>query len=252
MTAVGESLRLAAPCRLLDWDSEHFGFPVAEVSGDVFSPELAAGVDSWCREHEVACVYLLVRSDDAETARSAGAAGYREVDMRVTLERTRSRPLPRLSTAAAPTLRDAQPADREGLCAIARTSHRATRFYFDGNFPAGLCDALYERWIMSCVEDSEHEVLVAEAGSGPAGYAATRLRSDIGQIVLFAVSESARGSGVGGELLGGALRRLEAEGARTTFVVTQARNAAALRLYERFGFRVSSTEVWLHKWFRDC
>jgi RimJ/RimL family protein N-acetyltransferase len=41
------------------------------------------------------------------------------------------------------------------------------------------------------------------------------------------------------------------KGAGRITVVTQGRNVAALRLFERCGFLVESSEVWLHKWYEQ-
>ena len=50
-------------------------------------------------------------------------------------------------------------------------------------------------------------------------------------------------------LIAAALDWCEAEGAEEVAVVTQGRNVAAQRLYQRCGFVTQRLELWYHKWF---
>ena len=46
-----------------------------------------------------------------------------------------------------------------------------------------------------------------------------------------------------------AARWFEQEDAEKIRVVTQGRNVAAQRLYQKCGFASSSMEIWFHRWF---
>jgi GNAT superfamily N-acetyltransferase len=65
---------------------------------------------------------------------------------------------------------------------------------------------------------------------------------------LVAVAEAARGQGLGGALVRAALLWAQARGLTRTSVVTQGRNAAALRLYAAHSFVVQRQQVWQHLW----
>ena len=41
-------------------------------------------------------------------------------------------------------------------------------------------------------------------------------------------------------------------GAKKIRVVTQGTNVAALKLYEKAGFRVCDVKIWFHRWFPAC
>ena len=65
---------------------------------------------------------------------------------------------------------------------------------------------------------------------------------------LVAVSGEARGAGVGRAAVTALVAGLSSRGARDVSVVTQGRNAPAIRLYEDTGFRTVSVQLWFHRW----
>lgn len=81
------------------------------------------------------------------------------------------------------------------------------------------------------------EVLVAVAGSEVAGHAVITAREGEAELANLAVGAAHRGAGVGEVLLAGAVDVARGRGARRILLAVRGSNAAALRLYERFGFR---------------
>jgi GNAT superfamily N-acetyltransferase len=193
----------------------------------------------------VQCVYFLARSDDAQTAQVAEDGGFRLMDLRVELRQDIGAAL--LSSR----VREARPEDHEQLRTIASVSHQTTRFYADPRFPDERCDDLYGTWIDRSLEGWAKAVLVADRRGAPVGYCSVHLDADVGagSIGLIAVDAAVRRSGIGLELASGAVAWCASRGARTMSVVTQGRNPAALRTFQRAGFLVSSVELWFHKWF---
>jgi ribosomal protein S18 acetylase RimI-like enzyme len=57
--------------------------------------------------------------------------------------------------------------------------------------------------------------------------------------------------GVGRKLVVASLGWFDAHGADRVTVVTQGRNIAAQRLYQRCGFLTRSTGLWYHRWFSE-
>ena len=234
----------------LDWDSEFFGVRIARVEDRFLSSVTADFVDQWCKTHSIDCLYFLADSDDPASTRAAEDAGYRFVDVRLTLcgSVTANSPL-RLETNSV-QIRQATAADIPELRRIASGSHQASRFYRDPNFPKALCDRLYEIWIEKSVEGYAEMVWVAVSGRQPVGYISCHLRDGGAEIGLLGVAAAARGTGVGLHLVGRALEEFAVQGAQSVSVVTQGSNVAAIRLYEKAGFRAYSVQFWYHKWFR--
>ncbi|HYM09481.1 MAG TPA: GNAT family N-acetyltransferase [Bryobacterales bacterium] len=246
------------PCERLDWDSTFFGFPAARVCGDTLTRERLAQIDDWCARSGVACLYFLARADDPETAWLAQAGGFQLVDVRMTFEWNAEWDRPPEAPAAKPLadasagVRPARPGDVPALESIARECHTDSRFFFDPAFPREKCAALYETWIRRSCEGYAQAVLVAECGGAPAGYVSCHLgpASDAGRIGLVGVDRRARGGGLGPLLVRRALEWFSARGVRQVSVVTQGRNVAAQRLYQRCGFQTQAIGLWYHKWYR--
>lgn len=241
---------IAAPCELLEWDSEHFGFPIARVVGDVLTESSAEAVDAWCAERGVRCLYLSAESDDAETARVAAARGFRVVDLRILASRSYEGLLD-LPAGPEITMREATDGDLDYARRLAARSHRSSRFYFDGNFREDRCDALYEAWVERGVRDPERRLLIAVVASEPVGYyVAAPLGADReGHGELTAIDERHRGKGYGRAISFGGYRHYAARGARVARAVLSHRNLASIRLHERIGYLTDEIQVWHHKWF---
>lgn len=241
------------PCEILEWDTAFFGFRVARVRGDVLTQERVQQIDAWCRQASVRCLYFLSRADDASTTRLAEDNDFRLVDIRMTFEYRAPGAIRGTKGYAncAATVRYARPEDVHLLRSIARGSHHDTRFYFDANFPRHLCESLYETWIERSCEGYADVVLVAELDGVPIGYISCHLdeESHTGRIGLVGVSSQVWDRGVGQTLVLNALEWFLTQGVKEVVVVTQGRNYAAQRLYQRCGFLTKTVQVWYHKWY---
>ena len=86
---------------------------------------------------------------------------------------------------------------------------------------------------------TDRHVLAHRAMTGPsmAGFIMSRLIEDEAEILSVAVATSRRGRGLARKLLTLHLRRLAGLGARAVFLEVDEHNTAAIRLYDRAGFR---------------
>lgn len=237
---------MSGPFALLPWDSEFFGTTIARVTAPRLTPALGAELQQWAADRSVACVYFLADPCDAETFRLAQELGFRLVDLRVTLRAGIDNRVP---AARDDRIREAVPGDVPALEAIARTSHHDTRFYADRQFDPRRCDDMYAHWIAKSCRGDADIVFVAEHDGQPAGYMTGHIAPDgSGSIGLVAVGAAARGHGRGAALVSAVLDWFASRNVRRVTVVTQARNAAALALYQRSGFHVSRVDLWYHCW----
>jgi ribosomal protein S18 acetylase RimI-like enzyme len=234
----------------LEWDSEHFGFPIARVAATTLAPDGAAQVLAWCRGERIRCLYFLATSGDDDSVRTAEQSGFHLVDVRVTL--TRSVEAVGELPGGPVAVRPFRPVDVPLLRAMAADSFGDTRFLVDHGFPRDRAAALYDRWLTQSCSGYAEAVLVAVVDDKPTGFITCHLDPNAtGRIGLVSVSGRAQGGGVGHALVTAALRYFERAGMRTVSVVTQGRNIRAQRLYQRCGFRSAAVDLWYHRWFDD-
>jgi GNAT superfamily N-acetyltransferase len=241
------------PCELLEWDSEHFGFPIARVRADVLTESSMEEVDAWCFDRGVRCLYFSADGDDPETARVAASHGFRVVDVRVIARRSYEGLFELPAGAETVSVREATEGDLDYARRLAARSHHTSRFYYDGNFPEDRCDALYAAWIDRGARDPERRVLIAVVDDEPVGYdVLAPLGPDLeGNGELVAIDEGHRGKGYGRALSFGGYRSCADRGARTHRGVYSVRNLVNIRFHERIGFVIDEAEVWHHTWFED-
>jgi ribosomal protein S18 acetylase RimI-like enzyme len=230
------------------WDSAFFGVSIGQITPH---PQAAAELAETLRAAEQAsidCLYLLAEADDAEIIRAADANGFALVDVRLTLEcEVGAALLPEPSAS----MRLACPADLPQLTALARVSHRNTRFHQDARFDRARSDELYAVWIERSVRgELADAVFVVDRDGAPRGYLAVRAGEEEATIGLVAVEAGYRGQGHGEELLHAALRWTAARRLPRVSVVTQGRSEAAVRFYHRAGFKPTRTQLWYHRWLR--
>lgn len=232
-------------CEHLHWDSEFFGRRIARVTAPELTAETASEVVAAARADGVECLYFLASADHPPSLLAAQSVGFRLVDVRVTLERG----LEGVDAGLPEGVASFASEDVAPITAIARTSHRDSRFYADPGFEDERCDDLYQTWIENSCNGFAEDVLVVHGKGGASGYISCHLNDDgSGQIGLIAVGEVARGRGQGGLLVRGSLGWFRERGCDRAVVVTQGRNVGALRLYERAGFLTRSVEIWCHLW----
>jgi len=241
-------------CELLPWDTEFFGCRIARVRGDTLTPQKAAQVDSWSRGNRIHGLYFLSCSNDSATIRTAEQHGFQLVDVRLTFERAlggESEPV-RASRSAGTRIRTSQPADVPALQAVARAAHRDTRFFGDAHFSPERAEDLYSTWITLESQGRAATVFVATVPPDQAvGYISCHLDQDRreGRIGLVGVDAAVRGRGIGQSLVYAALDWFRNQGVLVATVVTQGKNRAAQRLYQRCGFLTRDLQFWYHKWY---
>jgi ribosomal protein S18 acetylase RimI-like enzyme len=118
--------------------------------------------------------------------------------------------------------------------------------------PLGSFDRLYRTWIDRCCQgELADAVIEARSAAGEVvGMVTVALVDDTGRIGLIAVSERARGQGLGAALVQQAHINLRSRGAVRAEVVTQGTNTTACRLYGACGYAVSAIANVYHFWLR--
>ncbi len=242
----------SAPCHILEWDSEFFGFNIARIERSLLNPQMWEQISAFCQANQVKCLYCFSSPNDKEGLEIVRQEQFLWVDFRMTLDLKLNKS-PQLPITSKIAIREAREEDLPELETIASASHTDSRFFFDPSFPDHLCKEMYTIWIRKSVEGSVEKVFVPEIDGKASGYITCKIDSDTkerkGIIDLVGVSKKVRGKGVGSQLVQHALSFFMDQQINHIEVVTQGRNLGAQRLYQKHGFKTSNIELTFHKWF---
>jgi ribosomal protein S18 acetylase RimI-like enzyme len=237
---------MVAPCKILNWDTEFFGARIGQIEGDSLTDASIDSVMQWRLDHQIDCLYFLCASDDDESVRVAEQNHFHLVDVRMEL----SWRAQNIESRSMSDTRLYRPDDLAPLQEMAAESYSLSRFYFDRRFPKERASALYREWITKSCDGYADAVFVAASLDTIGGFITCHLdASRKGRIGLLGIAETARGTGIGHALIETAQRYFSDREMSEVFVVTQARNIAAQRLYQACGFRTQSVGLRYHRWF---
>ena len=238
----------------LRWDTEHFGCRIARANVHQVDRDLLREIEDSCRQLSIDCLYFLADASDRQTHRELQRNDYENVDIRLTLQRPALDPTPD-GPPANVCFRLSNESDFESLVGIVEDSYYQSRFYYDRCFSSHKASLLYQIWLTkSLTSDFADAVIVAEVERKPLGYVTCHVNQESGngKIGLVAVSKSAQGSGLAQAMINYCVGWFCTQDIERINVVTQGRNIAAQRLYQRCGFLTSNMQMWYHKWYIDC
>jgi GNAT superfamily N-acetyltransferase len=235
---------------VLDWDTKFFGTRIARVVREPRSLRSFTKILQEARSAGIECVYLELGVESLGEAALATAHGLQLVDVRILLDRDLKAVNP--TTAAAPGIDIGPPHDAElsRLGPIAERCSRVSRYYADPRFRRHAA-RLYRRWIVEACHGWADAVLVARRHGEPVGFITCKrdaVSPECGRIDLVCVDPQHAGQGVGALMVGASVEWFGRQALRRVRVVTQGRNIAALRLYERMAFRVERVSLFYHGW----
>lgn len=243
---------LISICKPLEWDTSFFGLNIARLTPKRLTKPIIKYTIRQCEFWDIDCLYYLADCHHPSSIQLAEKYGFHFVDIRLTFEYNlqKSRAFKEQKASHIYSIQPSKLSDILQLRNIAQNSYIHSRYYFDQNFPQDRLEAFYTEWIEKSCHGYANIVLVATEKDLVLGYITCHIISDfIGSIQLVGVSEKARGKGVGKAIVNAALNWFSAHGIKKVEVVTQGRNYAAQRLYQRSGFVTKSTQIWYHKWF---
>lgn len=236
---------------MMNWDTSHFGLRIARATCRQVDMETCSALLRACREKGVDCLYFLADAAEQDTIFVLQSHGFDFVDIRLTLSAQFETP-PAQSSLKRVSFRLGDQRDLDHLLPIAGASFVQSRFFVDRRFGHDKATRMFHIWLQkSFAEASDAAVVVAELDGAAVGFVTCHLRKPAGEgnIGLVGVAETARGLGCASGMIQYAARWFASHGVGLLNVVTQGRNVAAQRLYQRNGFVTRSVELWFHKWF---
>lgn len=236
----------------LEWDTDFFGLNVGYISCLRLTPNIEKHIKNFIRRERIDLVEYLCNCHDRESVITAGKNGYLFVDIRLTFEQFLPDKI-EVQKKVDYHVKKGEHSDIEKLKHIATDIYKYSRYYFDGNFDREKVRVFYQNWAEKAIRAQfDDYAYVLYHSQNPIGFCTIKkIRENAARIGLFGMDPEFTGGGLAKHLLDTSLQKLrKEEGVDYAEVVTQGRNYAAQKLYQRCGFVTKSTELWYHKWFR--
>jgi len=233
---------------ILDWDSEFFGFKVAQIIPSISSEQELKMILSQMRNDDIRLAYgsSLVADDTLKQPESFGGL---LVDHKTTyVINFKNVNIPE-NQPPVPVVSYESTMPSNDMKALAIQSGNYSRFAVDPRITKEKFINMYVLWIeMSIKKELAREVLVIFEDNRIVGMITLGEKNERGEIGLFAVQEQYRGKGFGQALVTAAHRWFIEKGYAQGQVVTQKANVSACHLYEKCGYSVEKVETFYHFW----
>ena len=246
-----KAARQETPVELLEWDTEFFGFPVAQVTSDHLSEQDLENVLNFCRSNSVRLLQFKCDSNDRDSVLLAEANGFHFADVRITMKRGINNDFVPNRLPKGIGFRIAEQPDIDRLTDLADGIYLHSRYYFDRNFDGERVREFYRDWVRKAVEGTfDDEACLLCENNRPFAFCTIRFGEPRGaRIGLVGMDPSYAGRDLARVLVTNSLAAIAARDVRTVDVVTQGRNYPAQRLYQKAGFLTSWAEIYYHLWF---
>lgn len=238
-------------CFLVPWDTEIFGFPVAQIGrlelGESADPgTILREFDAWCAGQRVRLVSCRLDHTRLRESMALEDVGFRFVEM---VHEPRLEPIDHV--AAPDRLLQISKAVEDDLAAIGDLAHAAFttgRFLLDWRLPPELSRRRYAAWVRNSFGDPAHEVLKATVDGELVGFFIVETRGD-GSVYwhLTAIAPRWQGKGMGMSLWRAMLLRHRADGATSVSTTISGHNPPAINLYARLGFKFGAAQMTFHR-----
>ena len=233
----------------LEWNSTFFGFNVAYLSCMHLTDNIIFKINKYVQEENIRLIEYLCNCHDRRSVLVAEKNGFHFTDIRLTFKNAiKEEEVP---GSKGLSFGKASEQDISMLRKkIGGDFYKDSRYFFDGNFDVQKTNEFFQVWIEKAVRGTyDDECWCLFDGSEPVAYCTLRYdKLRCAHIGLLGVDSKYQGRGLGKQMLGALNNLLFAMDIRVLYVVTQGRNYAAQRLYQRSGFRTKATQLWYHKW----
>lgn len=233
----------------LEWDSNFWGFPVAYLSSRYLTESVVNRIKRVVKRDNIRLVEYPCNCHDSRSVKIAEKNGFHFTDIRMTFEKKLENKNER-TTDQSIIFGKAKKEDIEILKQISSNLYKDSRYFFDENFDRKKVNEFYMGWVEKAVLGQFDDECWCFYDKGiPLGFCTIKYHiENLASIGLFGMAKNYQGRGLASLLLNMVFNYLVDSGRKKLLVVTQGRNYAAQRLYQKSGFVTKSTELWYHKW----
>ncbi len=235
--------------KLLDWDSQFFGFRVARTTDGTLTKDSVISLLDNAKKNNIKLIYCSILPSDELANQVAILHNAILVDKKMTYSYGVSKDSVIHQVVSNKIKIYEETEANEKLIPLALQSGVCSRFKRDKNFPQGTSDKLFTIWIQNSVKKiNASEVLVYKEGLEEIGLITLSLFGNYVSIGLLAVDKFYQGRTIGRKLLDAALKKSIEWEIDTLKVVTQEANKVACIFYEKYGFKLDKVENIYHFW----
>jgi len=145
------------------------------------------------------------------------------------------------------------------VLALVEQTHVHNRFMYDPEVTLDQANDIFRRYVSGIAFQEGFQTLVMKTGSVVDGFLIYKHNSDLSQAVggsyasldFIGVNRASQNRGIGESLNKAALHDLAGSGATHVVVRTFASNYPAIRICHKVGFKITSSDLHFHRWFRN-
>lgn len=235
--------------KILEWDSQFFGYKVAYLKPWNLEPARLKEIIADMKNNGVALAYCSVNPDDEVSNLSLANDNRFLADQKITFFTSIEDEHNYIFSGNIMPYKSEYTSEK--LKSLALQSGLYSRFKVDPHFVNGEFEKLYAEWIEKSVKKNiSDEILVYYLHDDEKGFVSLGVKNGIGSIGLIAVDELERGKSIGKELMIAALDFFKTKKLSEVEVVTQKANYIACEFYKTLGFGVKSIENIYHLWIK--
>ena len=235
--------------RHLSWDSQTFGFKVAEITEGLLGEAMLSLTLSNLRSEGYLLAYCFASMANEKIPLMIKTVGGGYAGSKVFYKKDIYSLKEDLDEMKVQILSNSDFKLNSEFISLALESGRFSRFHLDPKFPRDLFIKLYTLWIEGSIQKRvADEVLISKKDDFLEGFITVKQEDNCGAIGLLAVDPKCRNMGVGSRLIKSAEVFLAKNGCTEIKVATQFENKRACIFYEKIGFKRSSSDAIYHFW----
>ncbi|MGB0166177.1 MAG: GNAT family N-acetyltransferase [Luteibaculum sp.] len=225
--------------KLLDWDSNFFGFPIASIQLESIKQQI---------DPEKLSSQHLLYLESTFQATSYIIPGYScsYQGSKMTFQAA-----PKKSSLPCNAILglELEAKNQKELLELSLTAGKYSRFNCDPNFSVNQFQALYTRWIKeSLLGNLAEEIFVVRDANRIVGFATVKIEGGIASVGLIAVHQEYRKQGIARSLLDSVRDFAFHRGLSSVFITTQGENLLAQESFFKAGFTFSAQRFIQHYW----
>ena len=238
---------------VVPWDTEIFGFPVAQVDRFALRPgeDHAEGMrqlEAWMDRHEIRLASCRLDSRALRESMLLEEHGFRFIEM---VYSPVLAPVPVVGADPELVIEAVDRADLPAIEAIAGTAFDTGRYKLDWRIDPAASDRRYRVWVRNSFADRRQQVLKASIAGDLVGFFIVEERSDSSAYWhLTAIAPAFQGKGIGKRLWRAMVGRHQSAGLTRIETTISAHNPPVMNIYAALGFKFGAPRVTFH-WVRD-